>query len=135
MKLPLSQKTDIYFYAKDSSNLKIIEENKNMIFALIKSQNIYFIQDENKLPKVGSTAILGPIKIMIPLPEALLKKEKERLEKQKEKLKKQYLSTKNKLDNAEFIKNAPEEIVKNMQKQFNDLKMKLEEIEKKITGF
>jgi valyl-tRNA synthetase len=132
MKIPLPQKTDIYIFSKEKTKINIIKENKQMIFALIKTENICFTEDENDLPKIGSVAITDNVKIMIPLPKDLQTAEKKRLEKEKDKIQAQYLSIQAKLENKEFLEKAPIEIVENIKGQEKKLKLQLDEIENKL---
>lgn len=132
MKIPLPEKTDIYFYSKDKEKLKLITKNKSMISALVKVDNIIFADDEKAIPKLGSTSIVDSIKIMIPLPKNLQSAEKKRLEKEKEKLQTQFLSLQARLENKEFLEKAPTEVVENIKSQEKKLKAQLEEIESKI---
>jgi valyl-tRNA synthetase len=130
--IPLSQKTDIFIIAKNSTDLKILEKNKSILLALLKIENLYFETDEKKLPKIFSTAICGSLKIIVPLPKDFIEKEKLRLEKEKEKILKQHQSLQIKLDNKDFIEKAPEDIVETLKKQYKELSLKVNEIEKKL---
>ncbi len=132
MNIPLSQKTDVFIIAKNAQDLKIIEQNKLVLLSLVKVENLFLETSEKKLPKIFSTALCSSLKIIIPLPEELIKKEKERLEKESEKLTKQHLSLKVKLDNKDFMEKAPKEIIENLEKQYKELSLKAKEIEKKL---
>lgn len=132
MKLPLSQKTDIYFYSEKSEKIKAIKDNKFMIEALIKTDEILFLKNEKKLPPAGSIAIFDDIKIMIPLPKELMENEIKRLTKEKEKLITQHEALESKLKNNDFIQKAPKEVVEKIKGQNMELKKKLQEIENKL---
>lgn len=132
MKVPLAQKTDVYFFSKNTADLEVLIDNKSIISSLVKVGNMVFEEQEKNLPLIGSIAMVSNLKIMIPLPKNLLKDEKKRLEKEKERLLNQYQGIKLRLDNKEFLEKAPVEIIENIKSQEQKLKLQLKELENKI---
>ncbi len=129
MKISPSTKTDLHIISK---NAALIKQNENIIITLAKINIIYYSDNEKSLPKNGSINICESLKLYIPLPQELLENEKKRLTKEKEKLIKILESTKQKLNNKEFISKAPQDVIDKMKKIFTNTENKLKEIEKKL---
>ena len=79
----------------------------------------------------SAEAIVDSLKIIVPLPQEMKDKEKQRLSKEKEKLLIQSVSLKEKLANPEFTEKAPAEVVKKLSSQVELLDKQLQEIETK----
>ncbi|SCA58428.1 Valine--tRNA ligase [Chlamydiales bacterium SCGC AB-751-O23] len=132
MKIAPSVNTDIYFIGEAScENICLLKENQDLLLHLIKTKNIQFCLDEPSLD-FASTAIIGSIKIMIPLPEALKEEESKRLEKEKVKLVTNVEKLKNKLKNESFIQRAPKELVQEQKTLLENNEKELLEVEKKL---
>jgi valyl-tRNA synthetase len=129
-------KTNLYIYFKDKSkNLSLIKENESFFTTLSKVDKIIYITDESNMPKISSNAILKELKLIIPLPEELIEKEKNRLNKEKIKLDKQNVVFLDKLKDEVFLENAPTDVIEKMKNNYEDNKKKLDEIEKKLNEF
>ena len=116
MKIPPATTTDLYIIGANSDpNFSILKNNGSIISALVRTQSVQFHTDE---PKVGlaSTSILEGLKIIIPIPEQMVQQEKARLLKEKDRLSANLEKVKLQLDNAEFVKNAPPQLIEK-QKQ------------------
>jgi valyl-tRNA synthetase len=128
MKIPLSQKIDVYL-SFDEKKYPFIEENKYIFFALLKIENLYF---KKEFPKTGAFHVIEDIKIAIPLSKTLIEKERNRLEKEKEKLFLNLESIKNRLNNKSFLEKAPKEIIEETKKTFENTSKMVEEIISKL---
>lgn len=129
MKLPLHLKTDLYILG-DKKDLKIAEENTSFLEALLKLDKLHISPKNQQI--FGSTAIVGPLKLLVPMPHELQEQEKKRLSKEHEKLLSICSSTKAKLSNKEFCEKAPQAIVEKMQDTLNESQKKLLEVEEKL---
>ena len=133
MKVPLGEKTELYFYCKAKKDLKVLQENLLFIKALIKVEKIVFVQKEKELPS-GSSALLGKLKIVLPLSAELIQKEKARITKEKTKIDEQIASLEIKIQNPDFLAKAPAAVVAKMKANFKMLKDHSGSLEKKISS-
>lgn len=126
MQLPPGAATDVHLVGgEDNASLKALQDNLGIIQALVKVNQLQVHHNE---PRLGfaSTGILDTVKIMIPLPQELLDKERTRLEKEKEKLSVSIEKLKKQFENRDFVEKAPQEL---LQKQRDQLKQNEREIE------
>ncbi|MBS0622975.1 MAG: valine--tRNA ligase [Verrucomicrobia bacterium] len=137
LQVPPGMGTDILFVGSAGDELlQLVQRYQHLLPALLKVGKIEFHSKEPARIS-GSTAIMGALKIVIPLPAELLSQEKARLQKQREKLKLQITSIKGRLENQDFVKRAPAELIaKNKadlqaaEKELLHLSKKEEEMEK-----
>ncbi len=128
MQIPPSEKTELHLIGTPEMNeYRLAHDHQTILLSLTPTSTILFTDKEPTA--FGATGAIGPLKIFIPIPEALKEREKARLKKEEEKLEKLIASTQAKLDNPEFRARAPQEIVQNLelalaqaQKQLNDLR-------------
>ena len=112
MQIPPGEKTELYLY---SPNLQMIQEHHEMILALTPTSTLHFVQNETEMPSFGAATLIDQIKLMVPIPDSLKDRERQRLEKEMEKLEKQRSITRTKLSNPDFRAKAPAEIVKGLE--------------------
>ena len=133
MKVPLNEKTDLYIHGTDEHpNLQLALQNESLFHALLKVNNVHFTLREPK--SFGSTAVVGSLKLLVPLPEHLKEKEKLRLKKEKEKILKSYDAMKKKLQRPEFLEKAPNGVIEKMKGTLLQTEQKLKEIESKLSS-
>lgn len=135
MKLSPGTATDIYIIGNaDDPDWQIIESNTLMISALIRTQKIFVLTQE---PSLGftSTGVYHSLKIIIPLPEELLKQELLRLTKEKEKLTTSLEKLKVQLENPDFVSKAPPQLIEKQQQQLAKGEIELQEISRKLQSF
>lgn len=132
MQLAPSEKTELIILGTPKT-WKKVQENEAILTALTPTIKVSYTEKEPT--SFGASALLGPLKLMIPIPESLKIKEKARLEKEKEKLEKSYESTKAKLLNDEFKSKAPAHVVGKLEeallqneKQLADILQKLQKL-------
>ena len=132
IKLQPSVATDIHIVGKASDpNFTIIENNRSIISALVRTGKIEMHTEEPALGFTG-TGVLDSLKILIPLPKELLSQEKTRLEKEKEKLTITLEKMRLQLANANFVQNAPPELIEKQRKALRQTEVEVEEISKKL---
>jgi valyl-tRNA synthetase len=129
MQLPPSEKTELILCGTPH-HYKTAEEHQNILTALTPTARITFTTQEPDA--FGASALVGSLKLFIPIPDSLRAKEKTRLQKEQEKLEKLLESTQMKLANEEFRSRAPREVVDKLeqallqtQKQLADISLKL----------
>ncbi len=135
MKINPGTATDVFIVgSKDSHNLQTVEQNTHMISALVRTSHLEVTTTE---PQRGfaSTGIVEDLKIIIPLPEKLMKNEISRLTKEKERLVKSIEKTQTLLANPEFIQKAPADLIDKQKSQLKQTKKQLEEVNHKLSLF
>lgn len=131
MQIPPSEKTELLITCgKSSREYHLAKKQEAILLALTPTSRISF--SENESASFGATAIVGNLKLQIPIPESMKEKEKARLQKEKDKLEKLSESTQAKLSNAEFRERAPKEIVQNLELTLANARKQLAEIAAKI---
>ena len=117
------------FSPKDKA---FLENNKSIIFALAKLENIEMLEKNKEEPESAIT-LVGEMKILIPLAGLIDKKaEKERLKKEIDKLIKLQTQFSAKLNNEKFISGAPTEVIKKEQDKLKSVENSLKELEEQI---
>jgi valyl-tRNA synthetase len=131
MNLPPSVDTDVFLVSNGSKTTHVVEENQNIIRALVRTKNISIVQEE---PKTGfaCTGVTDDLKIIIPLPQEMVAKEMQRLEKEAEKLKVTIDKLKGQLNNEHFVAKAPEHLVIKQRTALHHAEQQLAEITSKL---
>jgi len=132
MKLPPSVATDVHIIGpSEDPEYAIIDKNRNIISALIRTNSITMDQQE---PDIGfaSTGVIGHFKIKIPLPHDLLEKEKVRLGKEKDRLTSSLERIQKQLANEDFVSRAPEHLVNKQKQLLQQTEKELAEITTKL---
>ncbi|MCI5052858.1 MAG: valine--tRNA ligase [Simkaniaceae bacterium] len=107
-------------------DVHIVGESKHteIVSALVRTKSIQMHSEEPKLT-FASVAMAGPLKVLIPLPEDLIEKEKARLAKEREKLQAQIESFKVKLSNPNFVNRAPKALVEETRNKLAELEAQI----------
>lgn len=132
MKIPTTTATEVHIVGcQTSPYFCMVQENLAVINALVRTETIELHSSE---PKTGfaSTGIVEDIKIMIPMPDELVKHEIVRLEKERERLKQQADKLSGQLGNEEFISKAPEQLVLKQKQMLAQTTKELEEVVNKL---
>lgn len=135
MKLPPSTATDVYIIGQpDDSNWQTVQSNIHMIAALVRTQKVEALIVE---PKLGftCTGVYHSLKIILPLPEELLKQELQRLTKEQDKLNVSLEKLRTQLANPDFVNRAPAQLIEKQQQQLTQSEKELEEIFQKLQSF
>lgn len=137
MKLPPGTATAVYILGeKKDPKLELLEHNKKIIEALVKTTGVEIHTEEKDFGFVGS-GVLESLKILIPLPKQMLDQERNRLTKEIERLCSNIEKMSKQLSNQEFLANAPSHLVDKQKQQLQqteaelaNLRLKLNTLEK-----
>jgi valyl-tRNA synthetase len=135
MKLPPGAATDVYIVGQlRDPEFQIVKDNLTIISALVRTHKIETYIEE---PKVGfaCTGACHSLKIMLPLPEEMIKQEAARLAKEKEKLEISIEKIRTQLANTDFVNRAPSNLIEKHKNQLIQAKQELKEIKDKISSF
>lgn len=132
MNTPLSKAVDLYIKVSDDSTRKVLEENIAYIQRFCNPEQLE-IGSEVNTPSEVVTQTLAFAQILMPL-EGLIKIEDEikRLEQEKVKLEKEVERLVKKLGNENFIKKAPEAVVKEEREKEADYNKQLAAVTERI---
>lgn len=132
MKLPPGTATEIHLVgAKDDPKLSQLAVNRLIISALVKTSKLEIHHDAPKIA-FASTGIVDTVKILVPLPEQLLEKEITRLAKEREKLNSSIDRARKQVENPDFLRNAPPELIQKQTSQLHQLERELADIISKL---
>lgn len=132
MKLPPGTSTDVHIVGHASdTQFQMIQNNVNIISALVRTGTINCHQEE---PKIGMccTGLVNSMRIMVPIPEEWIEKEKARLNKEKDRLDKVVQKFRQQLSNPEFIEKAPEPLIEKQSGLLRQAEKELEEVTNKL---
>lgn len=133
MKIPPNVAIAVYIEADPSSlEGKIVEQNKGIIAALVKTDHIEVLQKAPSHTFSASHSVQG-LQVIIPLPSEMREKEEARLSKEKEKISEQIERLKAQLKNPQFLERAKPELVKRQEETLLELEDKLKDIEVKLS--
>ncbi|MBY0529768.1 MAG: valine--tRNA ligase [Rhabdochlamydiaceae bacterium] len=136
MQLPPNIATDLTIIApKTEPQRQLVEAHSNLVQALVRIHAIRFEEIEHSYP-FSANALVGNLKLIIPLPQELREKEKVRLVKEQEKLIQQENTLRGQLSNTGFLEKAPPQLVEKLksslaqaEKELSDVMQKLKEWE------
>ncbi len=128
MQLPPGTITDLILIGEAS----LVKNNESILKSLVRLGKITYPPTETAIP-MSASAIIGNIKLIIPLPAEMKEKETLRLNKEKEKLIASQNHAREQLANQSFIEKAPPHLVQKIQatlvqteKELSDIMRKLE---------
>lgn len=134
MQLPPGTSTDLIIVGeKNDPQLKIIQENQNIIQALIRVGKVTIDQTEKSIP-FSANAMVGNLKVILPLPEEMRERERVRLIKERDKLIAQQNAQRQQLSNSDFVQKAPPQLVEKIKQTLAQTERELEEVIKKINS-
>lgn len=133
MKIPPGTPTDLFIFGDPKEQQYLLSfDNAVILQALLKLREVQWIDKEIPLP-LSATAIVGNLKLIVPLPEEMREREKIRLSKEKEKLIDQQNLIREKLANIDFVEKAPEHLVAKMRNNLDQSERELKEVMTKLT--
>ena len=103
-----------------------------LVQALVRTQSVVFAEEEKKLP-FSASAIVGNLKIVIPLPQEFKEKEKVRLVKERDKFIAQQNTLRGQLSNTDFLEKAPPQLVEKIRNSLLQAERELTETMAKLT--
>jgi len=128
IKLTYKTLIPIYFYNTSLKINMLIESHKEYLKKVLYLKDITILFDNKNRSSYLSYSFFGS-EILIPILGNFSKNmEFERISKEILKTTLKIKKIKNQLFNKNFLKNAPQEIIKNVKKQFKDLNMNLEKL-------
>jgi valyl-tRNA synthetase len=132
MQIPPAFAIELYL-SSEGDEKAILEENVNLLSALIKIDKIY-LNEEKPRTLFSSNTLVRNIEITIPLPAELKEKERVRLVKEQQKLIEQFTRLQGQLSNEEFIAKAPQELITKLKTSVEQMEKQLAEIATKLEG-
>ncbi|MBM3197663.1 MAG: valine--tRNA ligase [Chlamydiae bacterium] len=133
MQLPPSTATDVWILGDPAhAELQEIMCHGTILTSLVKVHQLTQKAQDHPLPPLSASKWVGSLQILIPLPEELKLKEKERLTKEIDRLHKQLSSLHDKLHQEEFRQRAPMEIIAKLDLQQKDLSQALEDAKMRL---
>jgi len=132
MQLPPGVATDLIIEAAASEpQMQLVSENLSIIQALIKIQTVQ-LKQQAEVPPFSAEALVGPLKLIIPLPAEFREKEKIRLHKEKEKLIEKQNAARAQLANEAFVQKAPVQLVDKIKQNLAQSEVELQEVMAKL---
>jgi len=127
-----SKKSDLYIRVDKKSFANLLEKHIDYFRSLARVENLYTGTDIKKPPFSASTVISGA-EMFIPLAELIdIDVEKQRLEKDLANLQNQLEKTSKKLANADFLANAPKEVIEKEKSKKKDYQERSEKLNKNL---
>ncbi len=122
MNIPYGKEIELFLNINDDSQLNLINDNLYYIKSLIKTKSVNIDKHINK-PEFSATGVLKGIEIFMPLKGIIdIDEETKRLEKRLKKTLNELSIASKKLNNRDFLKKAPEDVIKKEKKKANELK-------------
>jgi valyl-tRNA synthetase len=128
MNVPPGKKSDLHIRIKDKEIARLLDDYQDYFKSLAKIDKL-IIGEKIKKPGLSASAIISGAELFIPL-EGLInvEAEKSRLEKELTGLKDQLERLSKKLANADFLKNAPEDVVEKEKIRKADFEERVEKL-------
>ncbi len=135
MQIPPGTPVDVFVIGQAVDPLFVLAgQSEGVIRALVRIQALSFVNEEPQVAH-SSTAVIGHLRLLIPLPKEMQEKERIRLVKEREKLVIQENQVRTQLANADFMQKAPPHLVDKLKLQSLEIERQLLEIGKKLTDF
>ena len=132
MNIPLAKGIDVLINVVNNEKEELIKEHLPFIKNLAHVQS-FQVGDSLEKPECSATGVLEDIEIFIPLAGVIdLEAEIQRLEKKVQKTEKDMIVINKKLNNADFIQKAPENIIKKEREKIKELTDIRDRIEKNL---
>ena len=132
MNIPLARGIDVLINVVNNEKEELIKEHLPFIKNLAHVQS-FQVGDSLEKPECSATGVLEDIEIFIPLAGVIdLEAEIQRLEKKVQKTEKDMIVINKKLNNADFIQKAPENIIKKEREKIKELTDIRDRIEKNL---
>lgn len=130
MQLPPGTATDLIIIGSEKE-VQVVRENQTAVQALVRIQRIEFEEKEKSVP-FSASALVGAIKLIIPLPQEMREKERVRLTKERDRLVALENKTRAQLANPQFVERAPKELVEKLKATITQTEKELAEVAKKL---
>jgi valyl-tRNA synthetase len=128
--IPRSRQMPSFIKTSSAEARRLIEENRTYVVALANLSDLQFVDDESTLPPTAMQLVDGetthvPLASIIDDPDAELA----RLAKRKAKVRQDLAKCEGKLNNQNFVANAPAEIVEQERTRIADFKQEIAQLE------
>ncbi len=135
MKLPPVATSDLHIVGNDDDPDFITLKNHLSIVSALVRINIMEMHTSEPNLSIASSAMLNSLKILIPIPEELMKQELLRLGKEKERVTLSFEKVRMQLENEDFVKRAPPQLIEKQKQLLFQAKNELEEIDSKMQSY
>ncbi|GAM26809.1 hypothetical protein SAMD00019534_099840, partial [Acytostelium subglobosum LB1] len=123
MQIPPGVTTALYIVGSEKQ-LQFVQKHETILKALVRLETLQLMTTEKPLT-FASTAVVGDLKLIIPLPLEMRERERTRLTKERDKLIEQQNTTRIQLGNRDFLAKAPPLLI-------DKLKTNLDQAEKEL---
>ena len=135
MNVPPNRKADVILTGLDHSQKGALERNQAYLISLAGVESTTIHQNMQEKPRQAASAVVQGAEIYIPLGGLIdLEKERERLTKEITRLQNLIQQVNRKLANENFVKRAPEEIVRKERAKKQAYESDLEKLQKNLAG-
>jgi valyl-tRNA synthetase len=134
MDISPAKKLPVSLAGSDPSDRERLDKHRTYLTALARLESIDLIDDPTAVSK-AATALVGKMRMLVPLAGLIdLETEIARLTKQRTQIEADLGKTQAKLNNSQFVSNAPAEIVTKEKNRMTEFKQKLEQLNEQIEG-
>jgi len=129
MNIPPDRKADVVVEVPDKESLRLIQHNGTYIKNLAKVQNLHAGVEMNRPHQCCATAVVRAMEVFVPLEGLIdLDRERERLQREVKRVSEQVERLSRRVQNANFLKKAPPEVVKKERQKHLDCQRNLEKL-------
>jgi valyl-tRNA synthetase len=132
MQIPPGTTVDLFIVGDlNEPQLQLVQTQEGILRALVRLGDVRYQQQEPSLA-LTSTSVIGSLKLLVPLPQELLEKEKSRLLKERDRLIMQGNQLRTQLSNTEFVAKAPAQLIEKQKKLLVDAEEHLAAVMNKL---
>ncbi|MBT6274629.1 MAG: valine--tRNA ligase, partial [Chromatiales bacterium] len=133
MDVPPSKKLNLLLQGGTDADRALVAEHEPLIARLARLDSLTWVDSAEVAPE-SATALIGQLKLLIPL-AGLIDKEAERARLSQKQAKSEFELAKcdNKLSNANFVERAPADVVSNMRERALALRTELEQLRDQLS--
>lgn len=136
MNVPLGKKAEVIIFIKSLEAKEALEDNLGYIETLASAHPITIRDNVEERPEKAATVVANGVEVYVPLDGLIdVEVEMKRLEKDINNITKDLDRVTNKVNNDEFLKRAPEEVVNKEREKGKELKAKLESLVERLSVF
>ena len=114
----------------------LFEQTKDFLIRMVRIENIEITDKKlDKVPEKSASCVVGDTTFIVPLKGIIdIDTEIARQNKKIEKLNKEKMSLEGRINNANFVKNAPKEVIDSTKTRIDELSQEIKAIEKIIAN-
>ncbi|MGB3478031.1 MAG: class I tRNA ligase family protein, partial [bacterium] len=132
LNVPPGRKSDLYIRTDDAEFGRLLESHIEYFRSLVRVENLHTGCDIRK-PPVSASAVISGAEIFVPLEGLIdIELEKKRTEKELKNLSVQLEKISRKLANADFLANAPSEVIEREKGKKRDYQERIEKLNKNL---